>query len=180
MRARVIGLAAIMWCASFSVYAQKFYIKADDGKAYQTETEIRLKQMPESVFELQDWGFLKTIAHDPEALPAKGEQLEPREPTTIEDSLSVGVMLLTGLMILSVHDVYDLGAEFRLSRVHGLAFFFLSFDDRFLYQRCQDKEYLVATSAPPSEKTLERMKSLHELAAVCSKEEAQPLRFDPA
>jgi hypothetical protein len=154
----------------------EFYIKNSDGASqlssktlafdYQpTRVEIDGVQKEVDALVLRDTQLLRELVQDPASIPS--DPVLPRELTTLEKAVDIAILVITSMLVMSIHDVYDLGPEFRLSRAQGVVLFIVPFDDAYLYYRCAGKEFLVATSKLPSEKTLQEMKRLEDLPELC-------------
>jgi len=114
---------------------------------------------------LTDVQLLRQIAQKPEEIPF--DPIVSRELSTIEKSINAAFLIFSGLLIMMIHDVYDLGSEFRLLRMQGLILFFFPSDTSVLYYRCGNKEYQIASSDEPNEKELLEMKTLEEVRELC-------------
>lgn len=154
----------------------EFYIKNSAGAAelssktlafdYQpTRVEIDGVQKDVDALVLRDTQLLRELVQDPASIPS--DPILPRELTTLEKAIDIAILVISSMLVMSIHDVYDLGPEFRLTRAQGVVLFIIPFDDTYLYYRCAGKEFLVATSKLPSEKTLQDMKRLEDLPELC-------------
>ncbi len=138
---------------------ERFTKKRLDPKT-NTETEV-----PYYKLRLQDRALLKQLAEDESKIPFT--PIYPRELSTLEKGIDVAILVFSSLMMLLTHDVYDLGPEFRLTRIHGFAFIVLRVDSSYLYYRCGNKERLVAVTDEPTESVRERLKSFDEVRELC-------------
>lgn len=75
--------------------------------------------------------------------------------------------MLTGFLILSLRDTYDLTPHLKLISNRGLMFFIFPFETHSLYRVCGDRELLVGTSLKPSPENFEKMTSVESLEAEC-------------
>jgi len=153
--------------------AQDFYIKTEKTATnkgfekspwplhYQYETNADGLD----TLHLTDTQLLRQMSQKPEDIPF--EPIVRRELSTLEKSIDAAFLIFSSLLIMMVHDVYDVGPEFRVLRMQGIIFFFFPSDTSFLYYRCGDQEFHIASSEEPGEKELLDMKTLDEARELC-------------
>lgn len=131
--------------------------KVDPG----TQTEVF-----EEYLMIENDALLRQFAKSPSLIPI--DWIKARELSNAEKAIDVAFMLFTSLLIMMIHDVFELGPEFRMTRSQGIVFFVIPYEAYDLYYRCNGREALIATSQAPTEKTLKDLKSLDEVEALCS------------
>ncbi|PIR22599.1 MAG: hypothetical protein COV44_07310 [Deltaproteobacteria bacterium CG11_big_fil_rev_8_21_14_0_20_45_16] len=173
------GLIIACFILSFGVlstaFGQDFYTKAAE-KEWELAAKYKLSfehdAKDRDVLKLRETKLLEEFTEDLQDLPQETE-VRAREPSDIEKAIDVSIMALTGLLVMALNDSFDLGPGFRLSRISGLLFLVVPFEDFYLYRKCGKKEYLVASTLKPSEKSLERMKTKEEIRDICDTEETE-------
>lgn len=105
--------------------------------------------------------------------PSDGAIFSPRTPNAAEQALDMGVISLTGGLVLMVSKTYDLSSHLRFATHRGVMFFILPFEEHFLYYRCQTesstpgREFLIATTVPPRSSRPDRLVSIEDALEAC-------------
>ena len=162
MRLKLLGLWAFFFAAS-PVMAQEFFIKTEGRGIDRINLDFEMSEKREIRFENPD--HLKAFLMNDKRIPSSW--VSARDASDVEKVVDAGFMILTGFMMISTHDSYELNSELRLSSIRGVFFFLFPFEDHYLYARCKNEEHLVATSAKPTDDTLKRMKTLSEVQKLC-------------
>ena len=174
----IFVLAAIAGLSSTylgsALEAQDFYIKTEKTEAnpkgfekspWPLHYEYGKNAEGLDTMRLTDTQLLRQMAQKPEEIPF--DPIVRRELSTIEKSVDAAFLIFSSLLIMMVHDVYDLGSEFRVLRMQGIILFIFPSDTSVLYYRCGGKEYEIASSDEPNEKELLDMKTLDEARELC-------------
>lgn len=148
--------------------AETFFIKTKDNTAKAVRFGLETSLSEVRVDLSKD---LKAFLQHPEQVPTNW--VRASEPTEAEKLIDASFMILTGLMVISTHDSYELGPELRLSSFFGLMFFVFPFENHYLYRRCKGDDQLIAVSENPNPETLRRIKSLEEIEKSCKPRESK-------
>lgn len=167
-------LALLSLLVSSHLSAEDFYLKQASGLTEKISIQIERNDAGDLKFSTPE--DLSRFTQTDKSI-ADG-WISRREPSEVEQIVDAAFMALTGLLIIGIHDSYDINSELRLSKHSGVILFFFPFRDYNLYAHCGGDHHLIATTNEPNEETLKRMKSLEELREICQKPSQQEPQQD--